>query len=77
MDGNDTNTKGTTMNAKKTFLEQATEDFRLVGLRLMKAEAKLAKGYTLHRLEEVVAARQACDRAKKRLAREIEEAGSN
>jgi hypothetical protein len=72
MTGNDTNTKGKTMNATKTFVEQATEDFRLAGLRLMKAEANLAKGYTLHRLEEKVAAQQACDRAKKRLAREIE-----
>jgi hypothetical protein len=72
MTRNDNNTKGKTMNATKTFVEQATEDFRLAGLRLMKAEANLAKGYTLHRLEEKVAAQQACDRAKKRLAREIE-----
>lgn len=61
------------MTTATTWIQQATEDFRLAGLRLMKAEAKLAEGYTLHRLEEKVAAQQACERAKKRLAREIEE----
>ena len=64
------------MNASKTWVERATEDFRLAGLWLMKAEANLAKGYTLHRLEEKVAAQQACERAKKRLANEIMEQGA-
>ena len=61
------------MNAATIWVEQATEDFRLAGLRLMKATANLAKGYTLHRLEEKVAAQQLCERAKQRLARAIEE----
>lgn len=65
------------MNKSKTIdpVQQATEDFRVAGLRLRKAEQNLAKGYTLLRLEEVVAARQCCERAKKRLSREILEAG--
>ncbi len=64
------------MNASKTWVEVAAEDLRVAGLRLMKAEANLAKGYTLHRLEAKVAAQQACDRAKERLAREIMESGN-
>ena len=73
MTGNDNNTKGKTMKTAMTHLEHATEAYRLAGLRLMKATANLAKGYTLHRLEEKVAAQQLCERAKQRLAREIEE----
>lgn len=64
------------MSALTTWVERATEDFRIAGLRLMKAEANLAKGYTLNRLEEKVAAQQACERAKKRLAREIEDSAA-
>lgn len=65
------------MSKNKTIdpVQQATEDYRVAGLRLRKAEQKLAEGYTLLRLEEVVAARQCCDRAKKRLSKEILEAG--
>jgi hypothetical protein len=61
------------MNASRTWVELATEELRVAGLRLLKAEANLAKGYTLHRLEEKVAAKRACDRAKERLAKEITE----
>ena len=64
------------MKTAMTHLEHATEDFRLAGLWLMKAEANIAKGYTLHRLEEKVAAQKACERAKKRLANEIMEQGA-
>ena len=65
------------MSKSKTIdpVQQATEHLRVAGLRLLKAEQKLAKGYTLLRLEEVVSARQCCDRAKKRLREEILEAG--
>ncbi len=61
------------MNAATIWAERATEDFRIAGLRLMKAEANLAKGYTLNRLEEKVAAQQACDRARRKLREAIME----
>ena len=65
------------MSKNKTIdpVQQATEYYRVAGLRLLKAEQKLAKGYTLLRLEEAVAAKQACDRERKRLSRLILEAG--
>ena len=61
------------MKAAKNYVERITEEFRLAGMWLLKAEANYAKGFTLHRLEEKVAAQGACERSKKRLARAIME----
>jgi hypothetical protein len=54
-------------------IQQATEHFRLCGIRLAKAERNIAKGYTLNRLEQRVAARQALERAREALRRCIME----
>jgi hypothetical protein len=48
-------------------IQQATEHFRLCGLRLAKAERNIAKGYTLNRMEERADAKRACERAKQKL----------
>lgn len=54
-----------------TELQMMHEHYRLAGLRLLKAERNIAKGYTLIRLEELADARRACERAKNKLREAI------
>ena len=52
-------------------IRRLTEEFRVAGLELAKAERMRAKGETLNRLERVVAARGRMERARRYLREAI------
>lgn len=52
-------------------IKRLTEEFRVAGLELAKAERMRAKGETLNRLERVVAARGRMERARRYLREAI------